>query len=158
MSEDNKYENGCDSDGKIGPFLEAVMDEDAMNASYIEPADNFNAEASAASLPEELAPTITTTEKRSTETSTPPLLAEPTPTLTTTEIRGDVLCASLDKCEMLDHRAFSTHKCPYCQLNIHGMCGVQNPKGDSSVTYSYICFRCCKKQILHRLKLTFKIV
>ena len=85
MSEDNKYENGCDSDGKIGPFLEAVMDEDAMNASYIEPADNFNAEASAASLPEELAPTITTTEKRSTEASTASLHAEPTLNPTTTE-------------------------------------------------------------------------
>ena len=43
--EDNEYENGYDSDGKIGPFYEAVMNEDAMYASYIEYANKFTSEA-----------------------------------------------------------------------------------------------------------------
>ena len=43
VSEDNKYENGCDTESKTGPFFEALMDECSMYASYIEYADNFNA-------------------------------------------------------------------------------------------------------------------
>ena len=56
-----------------------------MDASYIECADKFTAEASTALLPAEPTPTLTTTEKRSTEVSTAPLPAEPTPTPTTAE-------------------------------------------------------------------------
>ena len=112
------------------------MDEDDMDASYIESTDNFTAEALTAPLPAEPTPTLTTTEKTITEASTAPLPAEPTPTQTTTEKRGDVLCACLDKCAIIGHRALSTHKFPYCHLNIHGISGVQKPKGDSSVTYS----------------------
>ena len=41
MLEDNEYENVWDCDGKIGPFFEAVMNEDTMDASYIKSADNF---------------------------------------------------------------------------------------------------------------------
>ena len=33
VSKDNEYENRCDSDGKIGPFFEAVVDKDAMDDS-----------------------------------------------------------------------------------------------------------------------------
>ena len=80
VSEDNEYENGCDSDIKIGPFFEAVMDEDAMDASYIKYSDNFTAEAPTAPLPAEPTPTLTTTGKTITEASTAPLPAEPTPT------------------------------------------------------------------------------
>ena len=47
---------------------------------------------------------------------------------------------------MLGHRALSNNKFPYCQLNIHVICGVQKPKGDSSVTYYEICFSYCEKQ------------
>ena len=47
---------------------------------------------------------------------------------------------------MIGHRALSTHKCPYFQLSVHGICGIQNPKGYSSVTYSQICFSCFEKQ------------
>ena len=93
VSEDNEYENGCDSDGEIGPFFEAVMDKYYMDASYIESADNFTKESSTSSLSSEPTPTLTTTEKRSTEESTQPLPAEPTPIPTTTEKRGDLLCA-----------------------------------------------------------------
>ena len=75
MSKDNEYESGCDGDGKIGPFFELVMDEGAMDASYIESTDNFTAEASTAPLPTEPTPTLTTTEKRSTEASTATLPA-----------------------------------------------------------------------------------
>ena len=67
VSEDNEYENGCDSDDEIGPFFEAVTDEDAMDDSYIEPADKFTAEALTAPLPVEPTPTLTTNEKISTE-------------------------------------------------------------------------------------------
>ena len=110
MSEYNEYENGCDSDVKIGPFFETVMDKVAMDAYYFESADNFTVEASTAPLPAEPTPTLTKTEKRSTEASMAPLPAEPTPTPTTTEKRGDVLCACLDKFAMLGHRALSTQK------------------------------------------------
>ena len=47
---------------------------------------------------------------------------------------------------MLGHRALYTHKLTYCQLNIHGVCGVQNPKGYSLATYSQIGFSCREKQ------------
>ena len=158
VSEDNEYENGYDSDGEIGPFFEEVMEEDAMDAYYIESADNFTAKSSAAPLPAEPTPTLTTTEKISTEASPASLPAEPTPTPTTTKKRGDALCACLDKCEILGHRSLSTQKCSYCQLNIHGICGVQNPKGDSSVTYSQFLSVATISKILHRLKLTSQMV
>ena len=47
---------------------------------------------------------------------------------------------------MIGHVSLSTHKCQYCQLNIHGICGVQKPKGYSSVAYSQKNFSCCKKR------------
>ena len=47
--------------------------------------------------------------------------------------------------------ASSTHNCPYCQKNIHGICGVSNPKGDSGITYSQICFSCAEKEAEHNL-------
>ena len=47
---------------------------------------------------------------------------------------------------MLGNRALSINKFPYCQLNIHGICGVQKTKGYSSVTHSQICFSCLKNQ------------
>ena len=105
------------------------MDEDAMDSYFIESSDNFTVEASIAPLPAKPNPTLTTTEKRSTEASTSPLPPEPTPTLTTTEKCVDVLCSCLYKCSMIGHGELSNHKCPYCQLNNHGICGVKNPKG-----------------------------
>ena len=85
MSKENGYENGCDSDGKIGPFFEAVMDDNATYSSYIESTDNFTAEALTVPLPAYPIPTLTTTKKRTIEASTAPLPAEPTPTPATTE-------------------------------------------------------------------------
>ena len=41
FSEENECENGCESDSKIGPFFEVVINEDDMDASYIKSADNF---------------------------------------------------------------------------------------------------------------------
>ena len=58
VSEDNEYENGCDSDGGKGPFFEAVMDEDSKDDYYIEFTNNFTAEASTAPLTVETTPTL----------------------------------------------------------------------------------------------------
>ena len=117
-----------------------------MDTYYIKSTDNFTAKSLTEPLPTEPTPTLTKTEMRGTEATTAPLPAEPTSIPTTTEKRGYVLCACLDKCAMLGHRALSNHKFPYFQLNIHRICVVQNPKRDSSVIHSQICFSCCEKQ------------
>ena len=37
------------------------------------------------------------------------------------------------------------HRCPKCNKPIHAICGVPNPDGDSSITFSQICYTCAEK-------------
>ena len=118
VSETNDYDDGCDSDGEIGPFYDAVVNELEIDNAYVE---------------------YTIDEIK------PPPHLPPVPI--------DVLCACLDRCVMPGLRAFSTHKCAICKLNIHGICGVPNPSGDESVTYSQNYFSCHEKIIIQMRQL-----
>ena len=127
VSETNNHDDGCDSDGELGPFYDAVVNEMEMDNAYVE--SNLNEIEPLPPPPPPLPP------------PPPPPQVENVPT----PVAIDVLCACLDRCMMPGLRAAATHKCPVCKLNIHGICGVPNPVGDTSITYSQICFSCHEK-------------
>ena len=61
------------------------------------------------------------------------------------------LCAAGSHCQRFGLVAQSNHRCPDCDRNIHGICGVPNPDrvGDrpgNSFTWSQLCLRCARKR------------
>jgi len=61
------------------------------------------------------------------------------------------LCAAGSHCQRYGLVAQSNHRCPDCDRNIHGICGVPNPDRDgdrpgNSFTWSQLCLRCARKR------------